>query len=515
MLGLIFASLIIQQGIWGQTPSLPQPRQEVGVVATEGRVYVIGGLVSGGGSSNRMDVFDVAVNEWRSAPPIPIPIHHPMVAAVGRKIYVAGGYTDPGFTPHARTYEFDPDIAVWTRKADMPSARGAGAATGYAGNVFVFGGERNGLTVNDTASYDPATNVWTQLPPMPTPRNHMGSAFARGKIYVVGGRPFNLPHNEAFDPITETWTVRAPMPTPRSGIAVAAVGSYVYVLGGEGNPNSPIGIFEENEAYDVDADQWTTQQSMPLPRHGIGAGVIGNRIYVPAGGPVAGYSVTAQSDFFEVAQDLVLPQFVVGGGYRTEIVVSNPASRAAEVEISVTDISGSALNTTLDGVSRSTFSFTLPALASRTILAPDSSGSLRTGTVRIRATARISAFGIVRAAGLPATPIHPVTSARTGTFHVRFGRDQTNTGVAIANQSTETASLILTLINETGAEVSRIERTLAAGAQLSRFVSELFPTLEQNGFAGTVAVRSTQPIAIAALALSTDGVVARPVTPID
>jgi len=515
MLGWILASLIIQQGVWGRTPPLPEPRQEVGVVATEGRVYVIGGLISGGGSSNRMDVLDVAVNEWRSAPPIPIPVHHPMVAAVGQKIYVAGGYTDPGFTPHARTYEFDPDISVWTRKADMPTARGAGAATAYAGKVFVFGGERNGITVNDAASYDSVTNAWTQLSPMPTARNHMGSAFARGKIYVIGGRPSNLAQNEAFDPITETWTLKAPMPTPRSGIAVAAVGSYVYVLGGEGNPNSPIGIFEENEAYDIDGDQWTTQQPMPLARHGIGAGVIGNRIYVPAGGPVAGYSVTAQSDFFEVDQDLVLPQFVVGGGYRTEIVVSNPASRATEVEIALTDIGGSALNTTLDGVSRSTFSLTLPALASRTILAPDSSGPLRAGTVRIRARARLSAFGIVRAAGLPATPIHPVARARSGIFHVRFRRDQTNTGVAIANPSTESASLILTLINETGAEVSRIESTLPAGAQLSRFITELFPTLDQNDFAGTIAVRSTQPIAIAALALSTDGAVAIPVTPIE
>ena len=508
--------LFLQNGAWVPTAAIPDARQEVAVVALEGRVYVIGGLATGGAASSRVDVFDTRSNQWQRVPSLPINSHHPMAAVIGNRIYIAGGYTDPGFTAHARTYEFDPDTSVWTRKADMPSARGAGAAAAYEGKLYVFGGERDGITVNDAASYDPITDSWTSLAPLPTPRNHIGAALVRGGIFVVGGRPFNLSTNEMFDPTTGTWTTKAPMPTGRSGHAVTAVGRYLYAVGGEGNNASPAGTFVENEAYDVDADAWIPVEPMALARHGIGAGVIGNRIYVPSGGSVAGFGTTDRSDFFEVAQDIVLPQFVVGGGYRTEIVVSNPASRGADINFSVTDISGSPLSTVLDGSVRSTLSFTLPPLASRSIGAPDNSGALRAGTVRIRSNARVSAFAIIRLSGLSATTVYPVSPSRSGLFQVRLVRSEsTSTGVALWNSGTQGASLTLTLINDAGVEVARVDRTLTSGAQLSRFVDELFGGFQSSDFVGTMTVRSTQPVSIVALAFSRDGVITIPVVPVE
>ena len=162
-----------------------------------------------------------------------------------------------------------------------PTPRGAGAAASYGGRIYVFGGERDGLTVNEVAAYDPVTNAWSALAPMPTPRNHHGAALVGGKIYVIGGRPGNQSTNEEFDVSAQRWQVRPPMPTGRSGIAVAAIGQHVFVFGGEGNASSPAGTFDQNESYDSDADTWTTLQPMPMPRHGIGVGVVGNRIYIP------------------------------------------------------------------------------------------------------------------------------------------------------------------------------------------------------------------------------------------
>jgi N-acetylneuraminic acid mutarotase len=513
---LAFVLLLLQNGIWATTPPMPDARQEVGVVAVEGRLYVIGGLDNGGQASSRVDVFDSRLNEWRPVPPIPIAVHHTMVGAVGHKIFVAGGYSNPGFTAHAQTYEFDPDLSAWTRKADMPSARGAGAAATYNGRLYVFGGERNGVSVTDVASYDPIADSWISHAPMLTPRNHIGAAEVRGKIYVVGGRPLNLANNEMFDPVSETWTVKRPMPTGRSGLAAAAVGSYVYVFGGEGNFASPLGTFRENEAYDVDADEWFTAQAMPLPRHGIGAGVIGNRVHIPAGSPIEGFGTTGHSDFFEVAQDIVLPQFVVGGGYRTEIVVSNPASRAADIQISLTDINGGPLTTLLDGAVRASMQLSLPPLASRSISAPDVTGPLRAGTVRIRANVRLNAFAVVRSSGISATTVYPVTATRSDMFQARLIRaESTTTGVAIANAGSESASLILTLVNDSGAEVARIERTIPVGGQLSRFIDELFTELQQSDFVGTMTIRSTRPVSIVALAFARDGVITIPVFPIE
>jgi hypothetical protein len=68
---------------------------------------------------------------------------------------------------------------------------------------------------------------------------------------------------------------------------------------------------------------------------------------------------------------------------------------------------------------------------------------------------------------------------------------------------------------EAGNEVSRIERTVAAGAQLSGFVNELFTSIQQGDFGGTVTVRAAQPLSIVAIAFGRDGVVTIPVSPIE
>src|SRR5207245_8906537 len=93
----------------------------------------------------------------------------------------------------------------------------------------------------------------------------------------------------------------------------------------ERNPASPLGTFPQHDAYSADLDSWSTLEPMPQPRHGSGAAVDGNRVFIPGGSPVEGYGTTAQSDFFAVNEDLLLPQFVVGGGYSTAITMTNPA----------------------------------------------------------------------------------------------------------------------------------------------------------------------------------------------
>ena len=49
-------------------------------------------------------------------------------------------------------------------------------------------------------------------------------------------------------------------------------------------------MFAQNEAYDPATDSWTTMAPMPTPRHGTGAAVVGNAIYITAGGLVTGGS---------------------------------------------------------------------------------------------------------------------------------------------------------------------------------------------------------------------------------
>src|SRR3989442_9375184 len=248
MIALAFL-VALQVGQWTTIPPLNVPRQEVGVAAVEGRVYVIGGIGTDQQGSKVVEIFDTQAGRWRLGPSFPIPIHHPNVAAVGSKIYVAGGYSDPGFTPVAKVFELDT--------------------------------------------------------------------------------------NEMYDPATNTWPTKPPMPTARSGHAVGAYRQSLIAIGGEGNPGTSTGVFSEVEAYNADLEDWTSLEPMVVPRHGIGIGAIGNAMFIPGGAVFEGYGATGQSDFFEVREDLLLPQYVAGGGYSTEIVMTNPsATRTAQVYVS-------------------------------------------------------------------------------------------------------------------------------------------------------------------------------------
>ncbi len=508
MTGLALFALL-QLGQWTSIPPLNIPRQEIGVTAVEGRVYAIGGIGADQQGSNVVEIFDVRTGQWRLGPPLPMALHHPNVAAVGSKIYVAGGFSGSSFTPTAQTFELDIDTEVWTPRPNLRAARAAGAAVAYAGRLYVFGGDAGGPSVTDASVYDPSTNQWTDLAPMPTPRNHMAAAVLRGRIYVVGGRPGNLSVNEMYDPTTNEWLTKTPMPTPRSGHGVGSVGGMLIAFGGEGNPNTPTGLFSDVEAYNEDLEEWARLDPMPIPRHGIGIGVVGNAMFVPGGAVLEGYGATAQSDFFEVREDVLLPQYVVGRGYSTEIVMTNPsAARNTDVTVTLTDLNGRSIEIS---------SLSIPPLASArfTGMQSASSASLTIGTARVRASGRVSAYAIVTDnAGVSAT-VYPAGQARNVAFPIRQTAPGIQATVAVVNTSSQSTTLTIILLNSSGGEIARTARPLAGNEEVARYIEEFFPEIRAGGFTGTAVVRSTVPIAVVALQIDRSGVITIPVTPVD
>jgi N-acetylneuraminic acid mutarotase len=84
------------------------------------------------------------------------------------------------------------------------------------------------------------------------------------------------------------------MPTSRAGIGVAAVNGELFVFGGETyDPNGGGGeVHGEVEVFNPATNTWESLSPMPDPRHGIWASIIGNQIFLPGGGTVAGFGGT-------------------------------------------------------------------------------------------------------------------------------------------------------------------------------------------------------------------------------
>ena len=54
------------------------------------------------------------------------------------------------------------------------------------------------------------------------------------------------------------------------------------MFGGEG-ADSASGVFADIDAYGATLDSWEILPHMTMPRHGLGAATVGDRIYLPGG----------------------------------------------------------------------------------------------------------------------------------------------------------------------------------------------------------------------------------------
>jgi N-acetylneuraminic acid mutarotase len=281
---------------WVAGAPLPAPRQECGVVAWDGQVVVIGGYDAGPTMTDRVEAYDPAVDGWSAWPPLPEPLHHPNVAVLDGRIHVAGGLSD-GFFERPVHWVYDPATDEgWTAAAELPAelAVGAAGAAVFDGRLHLVGGLQGTRTVALHSAYDPQTDAWERLPDAGHRRDHLAIGVAGDRLIVAAGRADGL---RGFVAATEIWdgagwTTGAPIPVPRGGVA-AAVGpdGLLHVVGGEGD-DTPSGVFSEHEAYDPQADGWTSLGAMATPRHGTGAAWVDGALWVPGGAPVLAFGAT-------------------------------------------------------------------------------------------------------------------------------------------------------------------------------------------------------------------------------
>ena len=277
------------------------PRQEMGVGAVDGKVYVVGGFDASGQAVASMESYDPATDRWTARASLPSPLHHVNVASVDGKLYVVGGLTGSSFAASGATLVYDPAVDSWTALASMPAGteRGASGVAVLDGRIVVAGGLR-GVSVPDASIFDPQTNAWSPLQPLAVARDHLGAATVDGRVYAVTGRAQGVLKGalEVLDAASGSWSRRADIPTARGGVAAAELLGRLVVLGGEGNAADPAGVFHETESYLPSADAWQAHTPMKTARHGIGAAVVGSSLYVPGGATEAGFGAVAVNESF-------------------------------------------------------------------------------------------------------------------------------------------------------------------------------------------------------------------------
>src|SRR6187397_2146830 len=317
MASVVFATTLLAQmptSPWKKGAPFPEPDEELYGVPANGKLYVIGGWDNGKARGANYE-YDPATDRWTKKAPMPRPAHHAALAAVNGKIYAFGGFVAPATTaipvgaawePIAEAWEFNPATDAWKPLPPLPGKRGSAIAAEVDGKIYVIGGATTmegskdpfftafgpARVLGTNQVYDPATSKWESRNAMSVPRNHAFSGVVDGKIYVIGGRTghgfilsaTNTDVVEAYDPASNAWSMpKERMPTARSGGASGTDGRRIYVAGGEVTTTELVGAFRAVEAYDPATNSWMALPSMPMPRHGVAGGVIGNRFHLVSG----------------------------------------------------------------------------------------------------------------------------------------------------------------------------------------------------------------------------------------
>ena len=277
---------------WVKKADMLTARNRLSVAVVDGKIYAIGGTIGGGRFSNEgestVEEYDPVTNVWTKKADMPTARQWLSTTVVSGKIFAIGGL-DKYFGKVLKTVEvYDPVSDSWERKADMPTAKRNVSVTVVDGKIYAIGGTDSSncppsKVFSSVEEYDPITSTWVKKADMPTPRAGISLCTVGGKIYAIGGfNSYNgLRTVEVYNPKTDMWTKRSEMPTKRLLHSAGVVNGRIYVIGGP--PWGPRAPHKTVEEYDPDTDIWTTIGTMATPRMDLSAGVVNGKIYVIGG----------------------------------------------------------------------------------------------------------------------------------------------------------------------------------------------------------------------------------------
>ena len=247
-------------------------------------------------------------------------------------VYVIGGveaiagltYRDVAFVSSYNT-----TTGVSHDLAPLPQpTRGAAAAMGADGRIYVFGGWNDTVgTINNTQIYDPKTDAWSSGTAVSERVCEAKAATsAQGLIYVIGGQtPADLYSNvvRVYNPVANSWGAGTNMPVGTEAGALASDGYAMYYIGGVTATGTTSNVW----IY-YPGGQWYNLAPLPRPVASLAA-VMGadGFVYAFGGGtsdiPLeAGYNTTYVFDQFNDVwsdgPDMLVPAKYIGGAATSE-----------------------------------------------------------------------------------------------------------------------------------------------------------------------------------------------------
>ncbi len=283
-LGLVATTLQAPDGFepemppWTEAASLLTPRKDLAAVASDDRIYVLGGHTWSGESWQALrsiEIYDPQADAWTQGADAPVDLRDPSAAILDGEIHVLTSTLD-----RLEHYIYDPATDSWRAGVHLE-------APIRKADVAVFGGD---LLVVGQRGYDPTLQVWIHradsgpwIEGFHPDFYQNGYAFAatQDHVYLVGHvyddpSPHETVHR--YDPYQGGWSESTELNTARAWASGASLDGQVYVFGGHND-----GPIRSVERYDPADDTWVKLPDI-LQDHRDGAAVaLDGKLYVIGG----------------------------------------------------------------------------------------------------------------------------------------------------------------------------------------------------------------------------------------
>ena len=303
---IIASSSLAEEDTWARKADMPTARDSFPTSVVNGKIYAIGGWLPGDIAIATVEEYDPATDTWTRKTDMPTARDTLSTSVVNGKIYAIGGLKYNPWRIFSTVEEYDPVADKWTRKADMPTARWAFSTSVVDGKIYAIGGiavyARGWDGLSRVEVYDPATDTWTRKADMPTARGDLSTSVVDGKIYAIGGvtayvhqqRQTNYPTVEVYDPATDTWTRKADMPTAREWPSTSVVDGKIYAIGGM---VAWVSALSTVEIYDPVTDKWEAGLDMPTARRYLSTSAVNGKIYAIGGSTAANVPLATVEEY--------------------------------------------------------------------------------------------------------------------------------------------------------------------------------------------------------------------------
>jgi N-acetylneuraminic acid mutarotase len=191
----------------------------------------------------------------------------------------------------------------WRGDAPLPVARDELRGVAVGSRIYILNGHQasdsGGLeSVSEVDVYDAAAERYSRAPDTPIPLDHSAVVAYKGDVYLVGGDSNGQSSAGLwrYSPGEEAWQELPSMPTPRGGHAAEVIGDRLYVFGGTTESaftDQDLVPLTSLDIFDFRTGEWSSGPDMPTGRHHFDSAVLAGQLYAIGGRTAGDYSMDA------------------------------------------------------------------------------------------------------------------------------------------------------------------------------------------------------------------------------